>query len=103
MENPNVVAAYNKFKDKKFSNAKGFKIFSVSLDQNKAAWVNAIKHDGLVWPDHVSDLKAWSSEAASIYGVQSIPSNWLLDAKGVIIARDLRGNALDNELAKLVK
>jgi thiol-disulfide isomerase/thioredoxin len=103
MENPNVVAAYNKFKDKKFSNAKGFKIFSVSLDQNKAAWVNAINHDGLVWPDHVSDLKAWSSEAASIYGVQSIPSNWLLDAKGVIIARDLRGNALDNELAKLVK
>ncbi len=101
MENPNVASAYNKFKDSKFKNAKGFKIFSVSLDQNKNAWVNAIQHDGLVWPDHVSDLKGWSSEAASIYGVQQIPSNWLLDSKGVIIARDLRGEALDNELAKL--
>lgn len=102
-ENPNVVAAYNKFKDAKFKSAKGFKIYSVSLDQDPAAWMNAIKADGLVWPDHVSDLRGWSSAAAGIYGVQSIPTNFLLDSKGVIIAKSLRGASLEEELSKLVK
>lgn len=102
MENPNVVAAYKKYKDKKFKGTKGgFKIFSVSLDNNKTAWMNAIKQDGLIWPDHVSDLKAWNSQAAQIYGVQAIPTNWLLDSRGVIIAKGLRGEALENELEKL--
>jgi len=102
-ENPNVVATYKQYKDKKFKGAKGFKIFSVSLDQNSAAWTAAIKQDGLEWPDHVSDLKGWGSAAAQLYGVQSIPNNFLIDPKGVIIAEGLRGSALGDQLAKLVK
>ena len=101
MENPNVVAAYKKFKDSKFKGAKGFKIYSVSLDKDQTAWVNAIKQDGLVWPDHVSDLLAWHSAAAATYGVESIPTNFLLDSKGIIIAKSLRGQALEDELSKL--
>jgi thiol-disulfide isomerase/thioredoxin len=100
-ENPNVVAAYKKYKDSKFKNAKGFKIYSVSLDNNQAAWVNAIKQDGLIWPDHVSDLKGWQSAAGAMYGVSSIPTNWLIDSKGVIIAKGMRGEALEEELSKL--
>jgi thiol-disulfide isomerase/thioredoxin len=103
MENPNVVAAYKKYKDGKFKNAKGFKIFSVSLDKDHTQWINAIKQDGLTWPDHVSDLKGWQSVAASTYGVYSIPTNFLLDADGVIIAKGLRGEALEEELDKLKK
>jgi thiol-disulfide isomerase/thioredoxin len=102
-ENPNVVATYKKFKDQKFKGAKGFKIFSVSLDQNAAAWKGAIASDHLEWPDHISDLKGWSSAAARLYGVNSIPTNFLIDPKGVIIATSLRGEALGDKLAELVK
>jgi len=103
MENPNVVAAYNKFKDKKFKDAKGFEIYSVSLDNQKEKWVQAIQKDGLVWENHVSDLKWWYSEAAKTYGVNSIPTNVLIDAKGIILAKNLRGAALEEELQKYVK
>jgi thiol-disulfide isomerase/thioredoxin len=102
-ENPNVVATYKKYKDLKFKGAKGFKIFSVSLDQNGAAWKAAIASDHLEWPDHISDLKGWSSAAAQLYGVQSIPTNFLLDPNGVIIAHGLRGEALGDKLSELVK
>lgn len=102
-ENPTVVSAYEKYKDKKFKNAKGFTIYSVSLDQNADAWKNAIAKDKLTWEYHVSDLKYWSSEAARIYHVNSIPTNYLLDAKGVILAKNLRGPALAAEIDKLVK
>ena len=102
-ENPNVVAAYNKFKDAKFKDAKGFTIYNVSLDNQKAAWVNAIQKDGLVWENHVSDLGGWNSQPARIYGVTGIPMNYLLDAKGVIIAKNLRGPALIQEIEKLLK
>lgn len=102
-ENPNVVATYKKYKNMKFKGAKGFKIFSVSLDMNSSAWIAAIKQDGLEWPDQVSDLKGWSSAAARLYGVESIPTNFLLNPKGVIIAHELRGQALGDELATLVK
>jgi thiol-disulfide isomerase/thioredoxin len=105
-ENPNVVATYNKYKDTKFSKkAKGFTIFSVSLDNDKGAWVNAIAKDGLVWENHVSDLGGWQSQAAAIYGVNSIPCGFLMDENGIIVAsRDaLRGPGLANELQKLVK
>ncbi|MBI4930421.1 MAG: TlpA family protein disulfide reductase [Bacteroidetes bacterium] len=103
MENPNVVAAYNKFKDKKFKEAKGFEIYSVSLDNQKEKWVQAIQKDGLIWTNHVSDLKWWYSEAAKTYGVNSIPTNVLIDANGIILAKNLRGPALDEELQKYVK
>jgi thiol-disulfide isomerase/thioredoxin len=103
MENPNVVGTYQKYQDKKFKNAKGFAIYNVSLDKNKDAWVNAIKKDNLSWKHHVSDLMGWQSQAAAIYGVNSIPANFLLDAKGVIIAKGLRGPALEREIARHVK
>lgn len=102
-ENPNVVATYKEYKDKQFRGAKGFKIFSVSLDQNVSLWTAAIKQDGLIWPDQVSDLKGWGSAAARLYGVESIPTNFLLDPNGVIIAHGLRGEALGQELSTLVK
>ncbi len=102
MENPNVVSAYNMYKDKKFKFGKGFKIYNVSLDNNKQSWINAIEKDRLAWPYHVSDLKGWQSEAAAKYGVNSIPTNWLLDPRGVIVARGLRGPALEVFLAGLI-
>ncbi len=102
MENPTVVAAYNKYRNRKFKNASGFVIYSVSLDQNKGAWKNAIHKDGLNWPAHVSDLKGWYSQAAQLYGVNSIPTNFLLDSRGVIIGKALRGENLDQELDKLL-
>lgn len=94
-ENPHVVAMYQKYHDK------GFEVFSVSLDREKESWKRAIAADGLVWPNHVSDLKYWSSEAARTYGVSSIPSTFLLDQNGRIIAKNLRGEALSNALKQL--
>ncbi len=102
-ENPNVVRAYKQYKDKSFKNGKGFTVYGVSLDKSKEPWVNAIKQDGLEWPSHVSDLKWWYSDAGRDYGVQSIPTNWLIDGNGVIIARNLRGPSLDEELEKQLK
>lgn len=104
-ENPNVVATYNKYKDTKFSKkAKGFTVFSVSLDSRKDAWVNAIAKDGLVWENHVSDLGGWQSKGAAQYGVNSIPAGFLIDENGIIIAKGdaLRGDRLENELKKLI-
>lgn len=102
-ENPAVVEAYNKYKNQTFlGEEKGFTIYSVSLDNNKAAWVKAIEADKLVWPTHVSDLKYWSSEAAAKYGVQSIPTNWLIDGRGVILAKGLRGPDLEKKLESIL-
>jgi thiol-disulfide isomerase/thioredoxin len=105
-ENPNVVKVYNTYKDQKFSKkAKGFTVYSVSLDNNKTAWINAIAKDGLVWTNHVSDLGGWQSKGAAIYGVNSIPAGYLIDENGVIVAKGdaLRGPGLENELKKLIK
>ncbi|MBS1547657.1 MAG: TlpA family protein disulfide reductase, partial [Bacteroidetes bacterium] len=78
-ENPNVVRAYEKYSKAKFKNGKGFTIYSVSLDKSRTAWKTAIAQDKLAWPNHVSDLGAWSSAGARIYGVNSIPMNFLID------------------------
>jgi thiol-disulfide isomerase/thioredoxin len=102
-ENPNVVQAYEKYKDKKFKNGNGFTVFSVSLDKSKEAWEKAIADDNLSWKFHVSDLKWWQSKYAMIYGVRSIPSNFLIDGDGVIIARNLRGPLLEQALNNLLK
>ncbi len=95
-ENPAVVAAYNQFKDKNFT------ILSVSLDQNKDKWKQAIAADNLTWT-HVSDLKYWQNEVAQLYHIQSIPANILIDPSGKIIARNLRGESLYEALGKLLK
>jgi len=93
---PGVVKLYNKYK------AKGFEIFGVSLDKDKGHWVDAIKNDGITWPQ-VSDLKHWESEPAKMYDVRSIPFTVLLDKEGKIIAKGLRGaeleKAIENALA----
>jgi thiol-disulfide isomerase/thioredoxin len=102
-ENPAVVEAYNKYKGQTFlGGEKGFTVYSVSLDNAKANWVNAIAVDKLVWSSHVSDLKFWSSEGAAKYGVQSIPTNWLIDGRGVILARSLRGADLEKKLESIL-
>lgn len=97
-ENPNVVAAYNQFKDK------GFTILGVSLDQpgKKEAWLKAIADDHLTWT-HVSDLKFWDNAVAKQYGIRSIPANFLIDPDGKIIAKGLRGEALKEKLASLLE
>jgi len=94
-ENPNVVKAYQAFHDK------GFTVLGVSLDEKKEAWVKAIGDDHLNW-GQVSDLKGWSSDVASLYGIRGIPMNYLLDKEGKIVAKGLRGDALDKELAILL-
>jgi len=102
-ENPAVVSAYKNFKGEKFENGKGFTVFSVSLDQSKDSWVKAITDDQLAWENHVSDLKGWNAKYAMVYGVRSIPSNFLIDGDGVIIAKNLRGPALEAKLKELLK
>lgn len=94
-ENPNVVKLYNKYhKD-------GFDIFSVSLDKTQDKWVEAINADGLVWPNHVSDLQYWNSEAAQLYNVKSIPFTVLLDREGKVIGTKLRGPELAAKLQEI--
>lgn len=95
-EMPNVVKAYAKYK------GKGFEIFGVSLDKEKVNWVEAIKTDGITWPQ-VSDLQQWSSSVVSLYAIQGIPYTVLLDKEGKIIAKNLRGDELDKKLAEILK
>ena len=99
-ENPNVVNAFHKYKDMKFSNGNGFTVFGVSLDRSEAQWKQAIEADKLSWPYHISDLNYWNSKHAAIYGVRRIPTNFLLDQDGIIVAINLRGPALDAALEK---
>lgn len=96
-ENPNLVAAYQKYKDK------GFTILGVSLDGGgqRAAWLKAIQDDHLSWPQ-VSDLRGWENQAAKIYGVRSVPANFLIGPDGSIVARDLRGKALEDKLVEVM-
>ena len=93
-ENPNVVRVFHKFKNQ------GFTVFGVSLDRKKDDWMRAIAEDKLAWT-HVSDLKYWQSEAAKTYNITAIPFSLLLDPNGVIIAKNLRGVALERKLAEI--
>lgn len=95
-ESPNLVKAYNKYK------TSGFEVFSVSLDDNRDAWQKAINDDKLLWT-HVSDLMKWNSSVVSLYNIESIPFTVLIDGNGKIIAKNLRGKALDEKLAEVLK
>ncbi|HEY1018878.1 MAG TPA: TlpA disulfide reductase family protein [Sediminibacterium sp.] len=96
MENPNVVEAYQNYKDKNFT------VLGVSLDQSKNNWLQAIQADKLSWT-HVSDLQYWNNAVAQLYRIQSIPANLLVDPNGKIIARDIRGEELQRKLKELLK
>lgn len=102
-ENPNVVSAYEKYSKAKFKDAKGFDIFSVSLDKSRDKWIEAIAQDNLTWKNHVSDLGGWESKPAEIYQVRSIPYSILIDQNGVILAKNLRGRNLHLALDELIK
>lgn len=93
-ENPTVVKVYNEYKDK------GFEVLSVSLDKSKEKWLAAIEADGLEWK-HISDLKGWKSLASEVYKVKAIPRTYILDGEGRIIAKNLRGDALEKKMAEL--
>lgn len=99
-ENPNVVAAFNKFKDKNFT------VLGVSLDDaerdGRKKWMAAIAKDNLTWTQ-LSDLKFWENDVAKQYGIRAIPQNFLLDPSGKIIAKNIRGEALHSKLAELIK
>jgi thiol-disulfide isomerase/thioredoxin len=95
-ENPNVIRAYSKFKDK------GFDVLAVSLDDKKEKWQAAVQADNLPWTN-VSDLKGWKNAAAELYGIRAIPQNLLVDPQGMIIARNLRGDALEKKLEEMIK
>lgn len=94
-ENPNVVRIYDKYKND------GFTVMSVSLDRDKAAWQAAIEKDNLKWPNHVSDLQQWSSKVGQLYQVKGIPFTVLIDQEGKIVKTNLRGEALEAELARI--
>ena len=94
-ENPNVVKVYNRYHER------GFEILGVSLDTRKNSWEAAIKADKLTW-DHVSDLAGWKSSAAQLYGVSSIPATFLIAPDGKIIAKNLRGEALERKIAEVL-
>ena len=93
-ENPNLVNAFKKYNNTKFEDGNGFEIYSLSLDKNKDSWVKAINKDQLFWEYHVSDLGGWQSEGSQKYNIKSIPSNVLINGKGIIIAKNLKGQAL---------
>lgn len=93
-ENPHVVAVYNKYRPK------GFQVLGVSLDQDKKAWLEAVKKDKLGW-QHVSDLKGWQADVCELYGIKAIPANFLLDKEGRIVAKGLRGEDLAKKLAEI--
>lgn len=95
-ENPNLVALYDKYR------SQGFEILGVSLDRaaQQQQWIKAIADDRLRWPQ-VSDLKGWDSHAAKLYGINAIPASFLLDPEGRIIARNLRGKGLEDQLRKI--
>lgn len=93
-ENPTVVKAYQQYKNR------GFEILSVSLDDNKKAWLKAIKADGLKWT-HVSDLGGWENTVSRMFNIRSVPSNILIDGNGIVLATNLRGEELDKKLAEV--
>jgi Peroxiredoxin len=95
MENPNLVAAYERFK------AKNFTVLGVSLDRSRDAWIKAIQDDRLAW-SQVSDLKFWNNAVAQQYRIQQIPQNFLIDPNGKIVGKNLRGAELDSRLCALL-
>ncbi len=114
-DNPAIVSVYNKLHQAAFKTADGFEVISISLDgltdrrgnqkqkDAKADWIEAIEKDGLVWKSHGSELKGWNAEVVRQYHINSIPSNFLIDEKGTIIAKNLEGPALYATIKRLAE
>ena len=102
-ETPNIINAYNKYKDASFKNGEGFTVYSVSLDMKDKSWKGAIEKDNMPWPYNVCDLKGWLSSTTKAYSITSIPASYLIDGEGNIIAINLRGNDLATKLRRLKK
>ena len=112
-DNLNIVSLYNKFSSANFEKANGFEVISISLDglmdlygnskqeNSKRDWLNAIEKDGLIWRTHGSDLQGWNSPTAKKYHINSIPSNFLIDENGIILAKNLEGPSLYAVIKKL--
>ncbi len=101
--NAELVAVYQRYKDRKFTCGKGFTVYSISCDYTRDAWVEAIAKDRLEWKNHVSELQGWEAKSTYLYKISSIPSNLLIDGDGVILARDLHGNDLEAYLIRLLR
>jgi thiol-disulfide isomerase/thioredoxin len=101
-ENPELVRVYSKYKDRDFTRGTGFEIVSVSLDRNEEAWREAVETDGINWTYVLGDMLGARTQSAIDYGVQMIPANFLLDKNGVVIASNLRGEALEEKLKELL-
>lgn len=114
-DNPHIVSIYEKFNQANFKSANGFEVISISLDgltdrrgnptqdNAKKDWLTAVIDDGLIWKYHGSELKGWDSEVVKQYHINSIPSNFLIDEKGIIVAKDLKGPALYATIKRLTK
>ncbi|MFZ9847990.1 MAG: TlpA family protein disulfide reductase [Flavobacteriales bacterium] len=102
-ENSNLISVYRKYKNATFKEGKGFEVFQVSLDKNKAVWLSAVKKDGLIFAYQGIDSLSYASPSAKKYGVTGLPSNFLIDPKGKIIKKDLRGNQLSSFLEGLIQ
>lgn len=102
-ENPILANTYTQYKNNIFTIGSEFVIYSVSIDTNPSSWQAAITRDNVQWPTHVIDTKGWYSSYIMLYGVQGIPANFLLNADGVIVAKNLRGTALQQVLQSYVK
>ena len=103
IENPNIVSAYEKYKNTSFKYGEKFEVYSVSLDKSKKSWQEAILKDKLSWEFHVSDLGGWQSKGARLYSVRSIPTNLIIDKDGKILAKNLKGARLHRFLEGLKK
>jgi thiol-disulfide isomerase/thioredoxin len=114
-DNPNIVSVYSKLNKAAFITADGFEVISISLDgltdrkgnqkqeNAKLDWTNAIEEDQLTWKGHGSQLKGWKSDIAKLYHINSIPSNFLVDENGIIIAKNLKGPALYATIKRLTQ
>lgn len=101
--NPKLVKLYKQFKNQRFRNAKGFVIYSVSLDKNMTEWVKGIKNDDLIWVNHVSEFKTWESQPITDYDIKAIPAYILLNQNGKILIRTENIENIRSELLKLAK
>ncbi|MDA3821138.1 MAG: TlpA disulfide reductase family protein [Bacteroidales bacterium] len=101
-ENPILIKVFKKYQNSSFEKGEGFEIFSVSLDRDEKAWKEAIEADNLSWEYQLGDMQAAKSKPIQEYGIQMIPTNFLLDQNGVIIATNLRGEALGEKLEEML-